>query len=303
MRSTRAHDAVGLVADQPGQLAVRRRRRLLEKLRRAADAGERVLHLMRQHRRHAPSPSARRCGASAGGRSCAAIERSCSDHDDQSRSLRRAAPPGSSRHAQPSARRLERDAVFGDAVPAGAHLLEQREERAVGRHEIGERRAEQRRRAGVEELLGRGIGIADAGSPASTTRTGSGSAASTAPARSARRRRVRLVTAAAACMPSRRLPLEQRLVEGARSSPSRAAGSSIAVDRGAELGRAGQALRVPADMLARHAHAGVDAVMRQHRLVMLEHDVALLRAAADRRSALAGRAGSAITWPRNQGRP
>ena len=51
MRSTRAHDAVGLVADQLGQLALAVGHRLLEQLRRAADAGQRVLDLVRQHRR------------------------------------------------------------------------------------------------------------------------------------------------------------------------------------------------------------------------------------------------------------
>ena len=43
-------DAVGLVADQPGQHAVLGGRRLLQQLRRAADAGQRILDLMRQHR-------------------------------------------------------------------------------------------------------------------------------------------------------------------------------------------------------------------------------------------------------------
>ncbi len=43
------HDAVGLVADQPRQHPVFGRRLLLQKLRRAADARERILDLMRQH--------------------------------------------------------------------------------------------------------------------------------------------------------------------------------------------------------------------------------------------------------------
>ena len=50
-------DAVHLVLDQQAELAVRLARALLQELRRAADAGERVLHLMRQHGRH------RRCAA------------------------------------------------------------------------------------------------------------------------------------------------------------------------------------------------------------------------------------------------
>ena len=44
-------DAVGLVADQPGQRPVFGRRRLLEQLRRAANARQRILDLVRQHRR------------------------------------------------------------------------------------------------------------------------------------------------------------------------------------------------------------------------------------------------------------
>ena len=57
------HDAVGLVADQAGQLARPTRRRLaLQQLRRAADARQRVLHLVRQH---AP-PCRHRAGGAAG---------------------------------------------------------------------------------------------------------------------------------------------------------------------------------------------------------------------------------------------
>ena len=44
------HDAVGLVADQPRQRAVVVVGGLLEQLRGAADAGQRVLDLVRQHR-------------------------------------------------------------------------------------------------------------------------------------------------------------------------------------------------------------------------------------------------------------
>ena len=46
-------DAVGLVADQHRQFAVRSRDAVLQQLRGAADARERVLDLMRQDRRHA----------------------------------------------------------------------------------------------------------------------------------------------------------------------------------------------------------------------------------------------------------
>ena len=42
-----------LGADELGQIALARRHRLFQQLRRAANAGQRILDLMRQHRRHA----------------------------------------------------------------------------------------------------------------------------------------------------------------------------------------------------------------------------------------------------------
>src|SRR3546814_7751802 len=48
------------------------------------------------------------------------------------------------------------------------------------------------------------------------------------------------------------------------------------VDRRAKLGRSRQALAVPADMLARDPHAGLDAIMQQHVLVMPEQRIELL---------------------------
>ena len=46
-------DAVGLGADQPRQRPVLVAEARLQQLRRAADAGQRVLDLVREHRRHA----------------------------------------------------------------------------------------------------------------------------------------------------------------------------------------------------------------------------------------------------------
>src|SRR5260370_28375747 len=43
-------------------------------------------------------------------------------------------------------------------------------------------------------------------------------------------------------------------------------GLGLAIDGGAELGRPRQTLRVPNEMLARHAHAGLPALGFQHRL-------------------------------------
>ena len=53
-------DPVGLLADQPGQRAVLVVSRLLQQLCRAADAGKRVLDLMREHRGEAGDGCARR---------------------------------------------------------------------------------------------------------------------------------------------------------------------------------------------------------------------------------------------------
>src|ERR1700759_743489 len=48
-------------------------------------------------------------------------------------------------------------------------------------------------------------------------------------------------------------------------------GLDLAVHGGTEFGRRRQALGVPAEMLACHAHAGLLAVVRQHRLKVLAH--------------------------------
>src|SRR5665213_1043751 len=106
------------------------------------------------------------------------------------------------------------------------------------------------------------------------TRIGSGSAASTAPVSISGSPALRLVAVGADFMLSR-CKSRERIVEGRNHRLGR--GRILdAIDCGAKLRRAGQTLRVPADMLARHAAADRNTVMRQHRVVMLEHDVALL---------------------------
>ena len=57
------HDAVGLIANQPRQHAVFGRSRLLQQLRRAANARQRILDFMRQHRSQRDH---RTCGAAMG---------------------------------------------------------------------------------------------------------------------------------------------------------------------------------------------------------------------------------------------
>ena len=136
MRSTRA--TMRSVSSQIRLVSSRSlgRHRLLEQLRRAADAGQRVLDLVRQHRRHRGD----RAGGVAVGHlavdACGRSTARCSD-TATSPSL---SPIGDSRSAQkrlPMRGELERHAVFGDRAAARQHLLEQREERRVVRHEIG----------------------------------------------------------------------------------------------------------------------------------------------------------------------
>src|SRR5580658_6293979 len=132
-------DAIALVADEPRQLAVAGAGILLQELRRAADAGERVLHLMRQHRRH------RRHRARSVAMHELAVDlvgdRALLQRDDDV-----VAVLGDGRRLHrhdmgAEARRLDGDAVFGDAVAALAHAGDERKDRAVGRQQLGKRRA------------------------------------------------------------------------------------------------------------------------------------------------------------------
>src|SRR5262245_26711052 len=59
------------------------------------------------------------------------------------------------------------------------------------------------------------------------------------------------------------LPLDGRQEERREQRPHLAS-IGLAVHGGAEVGRGRQALRVPAEMLARHAHAGLAAVVLEH---------------------------------------
>ena len=148
-------DAVGLVADQLGQLAAGRIGILLQQLGRAANPRERVFHLMRQHRRHCGN----RTGRVAVGqlavhlvRHRALVQR---QHQEVSplpgrRALDRHRPGG-------DAWALEQQIVFGDR-PAGApDRIGEREERAVRRDELCERMTDQRGGADPEKLLRRRI--------------------------------------------------------------------------------------------------------------------------------------------------
>ncbi len=124
-------DAVRLVADQHGELPVGLAHAALQQLRGAADAGERVLHLVRQHRRHA----ADRSGGDAehglavqrpGGRGVLQREQHAARLLVQWRGLH-----GDRLLVQ--SRALQCQIVVGDGDPVLAHLRDQREQRVVAR--------------------------------------------------------------------------------------------------------------------------------------------------------------------------
>ena len=152
-------DAVGFVAYQLGQGLVVRRRVLLQELRRAADARQRALDLMRQHRRHR--------GHRARG---AAMHQLTIDpvgdglflqaqHHHVGGGRERCRTDGKMPNPEP--RRVDDDAVLGDAGAVGEGVPDQPEDRAVGRDQGVQVLILQPTGAGTEELLGRGIDESD----------------------------------------------------------------------------------------------------------------------------------------------
>ena len=133
-------DAVGLVADQARQRAVVLVRVRLEQLRRAADAGERVLDLMRQHR-----------GKSGHRARRAAMRELAVDlfrHRARQQHERDVPGPLGDRRGVDiddalgaEARRADVDAVFGDRRAAVPNLLDQAEDRAAERQEMARDRS------------------------------------------------------------------------------------------------------------------------------------------------------------------
>ena len=127
-------DAVGLVGDEPGQRAVLVAQPALQQLRGAADAGQRVLDLMRQHRRQA--------GDRARG---AAMRHLAVDlvghraflehHDDRAGKLRHRRDIEVDDLLDADARRGNVDAILVDRRLPLAHLIDQRQQRAAERHE------------------------------------------------------------------------------------------------------------------------------------------------------------------------
>ena len=168
-------DAVGLLADQAWSARARlSRHRLLEELGRAADAGQRVLHLVRQHGGHRARPSGRRCDATSGGRCCARSTARPATPRPGRRS-RRSASSAQRAEAVADARRVKRHAVLGDArrrSPAPARAA-RRAALSSGTNSVSgwPTRA---RAAGAEELLGRRGWRSGSRPSPSTTTTGLG---------------------------------------------------------------------------------------------------------------------------------
>ncbi len=165
-----------------------------------------------------------------------------------------------------------------------AHLLDQQEQRIVRRQQVAEPRTARAAPATAEELLGR-----------VDWRSGSGCRGRAAPPRPAAPRSVPPASGGRGCprpdhrqhAASKRAPhaasanaASRDMMRAAprrsaghrsrRSGASTAATSSSRFTLGAELGRAGQAARIPGDMLAREPHAGSAPKCAQHRVVMLQ---------------------------------
>ena len=158
------HDAVGLVADQAGQRPVVVVDRGLEELRRAADAGKRVLDLMGEHRGKA--------GDRAGGAAMRELAVDLVGHRPLLEQDDHAAVPLEGRRRidvddalAAVSRRADVDPVFVDRRVALAHLIDQRQKRAAERNEIGERMTPEHVGRRLEERLGRRVRLDDARSP------------------------------------------------------------------------------------------------------------------------------------------
>jgi hypothetical protein len=153
-------DAVGLVADQPRQRAVLRRGRLLQKLRRAANAGQRILDLMRQHRRKRGD----------GARSAAMGELAVHlvgdgallhHHHDMAGLFGHRRNMQIDQLVDADARRAEIDLVFVDGRADTADLLDQFEHGTAERHQLLQRLSLEMRDRGLEEGFRCHVGIDD----------------------------------------------------------------------------------------------------------------------------------------------
>jgi hypothetical protein len=154
------YDAVGLVADKARKSAVVVLDRLFEKLCGAANARQRVLDLVGEHRRkrnHRARRSAMRELAIHLFSDGALLEH----HHDVVR------PFGQRRNMQVDdavagiARRAEIDLVLVDRGTAGAHLIDEGEERTAERHEIVQQMAPEQRDGNFKKRFRRHVGVGD----------------------------------------------------------------------------------------------------------------------------------------------
>ncbi len=153
-------DAVGLVGDQPRQRAVLVGSRQFEQLRSAANAGERVLDLMREHRGKA-GDRARRAAMRHLPVDLVGHRPFLEHHHDEARKFRHRRNVEIDDLLDAEARRRHVDAVLVDRRTALAHLIDQRQQRTAEGNEAGQRVAGEHGRARAEKVLGIGIGEGD----------------------------------------------------------------------------------------------------------------------------------------------
>ena len=144
------HDPVGLVADQSRQGAIVVAGRLFEQLGGAADAGQRILDLVREHRGERAD---RARGAAMGELAIHLVgDRALLQHDhDVVGTLRQRRDVQIDQAVARIARRRKIDLVFVDGRAAAAHLIDQREQRAAERHQIAQHLTAQQRHRDFEE--------------------------------------------------------------------------------------------------------------------------------------------------------
>ena len=148
--------AAGLVADQRGEFALRIAQRHLQQLRGARDARQRVLDLMRQHRRHAAHAARRR----AVGERAVHLFGDRARLDQQQHRARRLVERRRLHvhRAHPPIRQAQRHVVVGQRHRAAAHPRRHVEHPALRADQIGQRPARQLLGGGQQERLRRRVG-------------------------------------------------------------------------------------------------------------------------------------------------
>ena len=153
-------DAVDFGADQLRERAVKVRALVLDQLRSASDARERVLDFMGEHR----------CESRDGARRAAmgelTLDHLCHapllQHDQHaSRRLRHRAAVKIDELRRIETVGAEIDAVFVDVGFVALHLLDERDERAAKGDDVGELTLAENRRAHLEEVFAGGVDVFD----------------------------------------------------------------------------------------------------------------------------------------------